>query len=159
MHGLYLWAECICLLKRIELTHIQTHRHTNTQTHRHLPFVLVLVLVLVDKPDSSKLLRQKRKTSPVRTFGSSHTAGLSSCVWPLQRSGWRPLTLHCRRHPARPETPDPDPSHTQSSWGWLCPAGWPPAGLGCRGRRATSRACPNLRRTGNVSHENQPVHY
>lgn len=70
-----------------------------------------------------------------------------------QRSRWQPLTPHCRRPPAMPETPDPDPSRTRSFWGWLCPAGWPPAGLGCRGRRATSPACPNLRRTGSVSHE------
>lgn len=126
-------------------------RHISVAT-THTPLVLVLILVLVDKPDSSKLLRQKKKMSPVRSFEISNTGeGLRSRS---HQASWQPLTLHCRRPPATPETSDPDPSYTQSFWAWLCLAGWPPAGLGCRGRRATSLACPSLRRTGNVSHKN-----
>lgn len=53
-------------------------RHISVAT-THTPLVLVLILVLVDKPDSSKLLRQKKKMSPVRSFEISNTGeGLRS---------------------------------------------------------------------------------
>lgn len=139
-------ARVFLQFKRVDIFQLQPHSHTNIQ-NTHRPLVLVLILALVGKPDSSKLLRQKQKRKQQK-MPSGALCDFEHRRRPLySRIRWQPLTLRCHSPPVTPERSGPDQSHTQSFWGRPCPAGWPPAGLGCRGRRATGPAGANLRRT------------
>lgn len=88
----------------------------------------------------------RQKTSKQET-GKSGTDGDLCGLRSEARLFWHPLTLRQLRPPVKPERWGPGQSHTAHPpilWESRCPAGSPPAGSGCRDRRAKSPKGLNL---------------